>query len=185
MVCCIGLTALIALAVWIKRNILLRPNGSAGNPLTWRLLDREPEVAAEATARFSVSARLKSAGFAISGVRFVVATQHNTWIHATATVAVVLAGVALGIGMTDRLWLVVAMALVWAGETLNTALKLMCDAVSPAHNPSIAKVKDVAAGAVLICAVAAIVTGMLVLGPHVMKVAQAGGLDLSFCRDAP
>jgi diacylglycerol kinase (ATP) len=184
MLCCVGLTALIAIAVWIKRNTLLRPHGGAGSPLTWRLHDSVPEVAAEPVGRFGVAARLKSIGFAISGIRFVVATQHNAWVHATATVAVVLVGVALGISATDWLWLVAAVAMVWTGETFNTALELLCDVVSPAHNPSIGKVKDIAAGAVLICAVAALIIGALVLGPHVMKVVQVGGLDLSFCRAA-
>jgi diacylglycerol kinase (ATP) len=184
MVCCIGLTALIAVAVWLKRKILLRPHGGAGNPLTWRLQDREPEAAAEQAARFSVAARLKSVGFALVGIRYVAATQHNAWIHATTTVAVLIAGLALGISMMEWLWLVVAMALVWSGETFNTALELLCDVVSPAHNPTIGKVKDVAAGAVLICAVAALIIGALVLGPHAMRVAQAGGLDLSICRAA-
>jgi diacylglycerol kinase (ATP) len=182
MVCCIGLTALIALAVWIKRHIFLRPQGGAGSPLTWRLQDSLPEASAEPPARFSVAARLKSVGFAMAGIRYVAATQHNAWMHATATVAVVLAGVALGIGMMDWLWLVFAMALVWTAETFNTALELLCDVVSPAHNPSIGKVKDIAAGAVLICAFAALVVGALVLGTHVLKVVQVGGLDLSVCR---
>jgi diacylglycerol kinase (ATP) len=185
MLCCIGLTAMIAIAVWIKQNILLRSHSGAGNPLTWRLQDRAAEeTEREPAVPFSMSARLQSFGFAINGMRFVVATQHNAWIHMTATVAVVLAAMALGISAQDWLWLFIAMALVWTAETFNTALELLCDVVSPAHNPSIGKVKDIAAGAVLICAVAAIIIGALVLGPYAMKVVQAGGLDLSFCRAA-
>jgi diacylglycerol kinase (ATP) len=184
MVCCIGLTALIAIAVWIKRNILLQPYGDVGNPLAWRLEETVPEGAVELVPRFSLAARLKSFSFAISGLRFVVVSQHNAWIHATATVAVVLAGVALRINGTDWLWLAAAIAMVWIAETFNTALELLCDVVCPGHNPSIGKVKDIAAGAVLICAVAALIIGAVVLGPHVMKAAQAGAFDLTLCHSA-
>ena len=58
---------------------------------------------------------------------------------------------------------------VWTAEALNTAFEFLADAASPNFHPLVKKAKDVAAGAVLISAIGAVVIGVLVLGPHVMK----------------
>ena len=52
-----------------------------------------------------------------------------------------------------------------AAEALNTALEALADRVAPDQHPLVAKAKDVAAGGVLLAAVAAAVMGLLVLGP--------------------
>jgi hypothetical protein len=54
---------------------------------------------------------------------------------------------------------------VFSTEALNTAFELLCDVAAPNVHPLVEAAKDVAAGAVLICAVGAAVTGVLVLGP--------------------
>jgi len=56
-------------------------------------------------------------------------------------------------------------AIVWIAEFINTALEAVVDLASPAHHP-LAKVgKDVGAAAVLIAALAAVLIGLLILGP--------------------
>ena len=94
-------------------------------------------------------------------------TQPNAWIHALATVAVVAAGLALGITRLEWCALVLALLAVWVAEALNTALELLTDLASPAFHPLAGRVKDVAAGAVLLAALGAIVVGVIVLGPYV------------------
>lgn len=56
---------------------------------------------------------------------------------------------------------------VWAAEAINTAFELPCDVASPEFHPLVEAAKDIAAGAVLICAIGAAITGLLVLGPPV------------------
>ena len=58
--------------------------------------------------------------------------------------------------------------MVWVAEALNTALELLCDAVSPDFHPLVGKAKDVAAGAVLISAMGAATLGFIVFGPHAL-----------------
>lgn len=94
------------------------------------------------------------------------ATQHNAWIHAVATCAVVAAGVALRISAGDWCLLTLATMAVWTAEALNTAFEFLTDVASPSFHPLAEKAKDVAAGAVLITAVGAGVVGALVLWPH-------------------
>lgn len=115
--------------------------------------------------RFSLSARAASFGHAGRGVAKLLATQHNTWIHALATACVLGLAIFLGLGRSEWVALLVAVALVWVAEALNTAIELLCDRVSPEHDPLIGHAKDVAAGGVLIAAAIAAVIGFLVLGP--------------------
>ncbi|HEU4583979.1 MAG TPA: diacylglycerol kinase family protein [Polyangiaceae bacterium] len=116
--------------------------------------------------RFSPAARLRSFVYAGRGLWIVLSSQHNSWIHATATLLVVAAGVALGVSRLEWLALLLAMALVWSAEAFNTAIELVSDAAQPEFHPLIQKAKDVAAGAVLISALGALAVGALVFVPH-------------------
>ena len=96
-------------------------------------------------------------------------TQHNAWIHAAATVLVVLAGLTFGITATEWTAIILAILAVWIAEALNTALELLADATSPDHHPLVEKAKNVAAGAVLISAIGAVAIGILILGPYCLR----------------
>lgn len=99
-----------------------------------------------------------------------VASQHNARIHAAATVAVVILGILVGISRLEWAALVMAIVSVWAAEAINTAVESLCDVTSPEFHPLVEAAKDVAAGAVLICAIGAAMTGALVLGPALLDV---------------
>ena len=49
---------------------------------------------------------------------------------------------------------------------MNPAFEFLCDVASPGFHPLVARAKDVAAAAVLICAVGAVVTAAFVFAPH-------------------
>ena len=117
---------------------------------------------------FSWAARARSFGFAFRGVVTLLATQHNAWIHAAASVAVVALGVALGVSRLEWALLVFAIALVWTAEGLNTALEWLCDAAAPEYHPLVKKAKDVAAAAVLLAAIGSALIGLLVFGPPLL-----------------
>ena len=116
---------------------------------------------------FTLAARLKSFVYAFRGLGFMLRTQHNAWLHAAASLAVIVAGLVLHVTPADWRWLVVAMAMVWVAETFNTAVEYVCDVVSPDFSQAVKHAKDIAAGAVLICAVGAAVIGVLTFWPYV------------------
>ncbi len=116
---------------------------------------------------FKISARLRSFVYAFSGLGFMLRTQHNAWLHAVASVAVVAAGLVLRVTAADWRWLIVAMAMVWVAETFNTAVEYVCDVVSPGYSQTVRHAKDIAAGAVLLCAFAALLIGVFTLWPYV------------------
>jgi len=118
---------------------------------------------------FSVAARLRSFRCALRGVEHTFLSQHNAWIHAVATVAACGLGLLLGLSKLEWCAIVLAIAGVWTAEALNTAFEFLCDVASPEFHPRVQKAKDVAAAGVLIAAVGAVVIGLLVLGPPLLR----------------
>lgn len=109
--------------------------------------------------------RARSFHYAFSGWWFVIRTQRNAWIHAVISVAVIIVSFWLGLGERDWAVIVVAIAMVWTAEFLNTALEAVVDLASPEQNKLARVGKDVGAAAVLIAAVSAALIGFLILGP--------------------
>ena len=115
---------------------------------------------------FSVKNRMKAFGYAISGFAHVFKTQHAMWFHCLTAFFVVIAGIYFQISAADWRWLALCITLVWGAETINTAVEIVCDAVSLSHHPLIGKSKDVAAGAVLVANMGSIVILTLTLWPY-------------------
>ncbi len=118
---------------------------------------------------FQLSGRIRSFKYAFSGIWTMLKSQHNAWIHACATIAAVTAGFVFGISTAEWCWLVLAIIAVWMAEALNTAIEFLADVASPEFHPLVKKSKDVAAGAVLISAIGAIIIGIIIIGPHVLR----------------
>ena len=109
--------------------------------------------------------RIVSFGHAFRGWWHVMRTQRNAWIHAVISTGVVVVGLWLGLPARDWAVIILTIAMVVAAEFINTAIEAVVDLATQEHHP-LAKVgKDVGAGAVLISAIAAILVGLLILGP--------------------
>jgi len=109
--------------------------------------------------------RIAAFRHAFAGLGYVIRTQRNAWIHALATLMVIIVGTWLDIDRRDWVILLLAIGLVWLAEFLNTALEAVVDLASPETHPMARVGKDVGAAAVLIAATAAAITGLLVMGP--------------------
>jgi diacylglycerol kinase (ATP) len=119
--------------------------------------------------RFSFIDRIRSFRYGIRGIALMLQSQHNAWIHATASILVLLVAVFFGLSPGEWCWLVIAIMAVWTAEALNTALEFLADVASPESHPLVKKAKDVAAGAVLISAIGSVVIGLVILGPYVLR----------------
>ena len=114
--------------------------------------------------------RITAIRYALEGWLHVLHTQKNTWVHATASLAVILMGLWLHISPQDWSILILTIAFVWMAEFINTAIETITDLISPEKN-QLAKIsKDVSAAAVLIAAGASILVGLLILGPPLLDV---------------
>jgi diacylglycerol kinase len=113
--------------------------------------------------------RAHSFRHAFHGLWFVIRTQRNAWIHAVITTLVVLAAFWLLLPLRDWAVLFLTISMVWTAEFINTALEAVVDLASPQQHP-LAKVgKDVGAAAVLMASIAAILVGLLILGPPLLE----------------
>jgi diacylglycerol kinase (ATP) len=118
--------------------------------------------------RFTLVARFRSFSYAVQGIGFMLKTQHNAWLHAIATLVVITLATYCDINTSDWRWLVVAIAMVWMAETMNTAVEYVCDVVSPNYSQAVKHAKDIAAGSVLIAAAGAMLIGMLTFWPYLI-----------------
>ena len=118
-----------------------------------------------------IKSRLKAFGYAFSGWWYVIRTQRNAWIHMVVSLAVILMSFFLHISPGGWALIILAIALVWIAEFLNTALEAVVDLASNHQQHELARLgKDVGAAAVLIAAIASIIIGLLVLGPPLWAV---------------
>lgn len=117
------------------------------------------------TIKTFITSRYHAFRYAFHGWAYVLTTQRNAWIHSLVATLVILVGLWLQLSFQDWAILILTIAMVFTAEFINTAIEAVVDLASPTHHP-LAKVgKDVGAAAVLIAALAAILVGLLILGP--------------------
>ena len=68
---------------------------------------------------------------------------------------------------SEWLWIIAASGMVLGAELFNTAIEVLVDLVSPEIHPKAKIIKDVAAGAVLIAAFAAVLIGLIIFLPKI------------------
>jgi diacylglycerol kinase (ATP) len=97
--------------------------------------------------------------------------RHETHmrLHAAAAIMVIL--LALNFSVTRLEWFVIliCIALVISLELVNSALERLCDLVHPQQHPAVKHIKDLAAAAVLVAALASAVIGLLIFVPHFLS----------------
>lgn len=104
--------------------------------------------------------------YAFAGLWHLVRTQRNAQIHLLAGACALALGAVLRIERWEWVALTLTIALVLAAEGFNTALEAAVDLTTTHYHPLAQVAKDVAAGTVLLCAIASIVVGCTVFLPH-------------------
>src|SRR3989339_493255 len=125
-----------------------------------------------------VAERLKkhtvSFKYAFKGLYYALRTQPNFAVHIFMAFAA--AGLGLYLKISDLEWAIIVLTIlaVLAAEMFNTALETVTDALK-VHKKTerddyyIMVAKDVAAGAVLLSAVAAVIVGLIIFGPKIFS----------------
>jgi diacylglycerol kinase len=108
---------------------------------------------------------MRSFYFAFAGLSYLFRTQRNARIHAMLGIVACGLGAWLHISRVEWAVMVFTIALVLILEGLNTAVEAAIDLASPQVHPLAKAAKDLAAGMVLIAAMASIAVGLLILGP--------------------
>lgn len=114
---------------------------------------------------FSWKARLKSFVYAWEGIVSFFRWEHNAQIHLAITFLVLILSVTLGVNKWEAIAVVFSIAFVWVTEMINTAIEKTMDFISMERHPQIKLIKDIAAGTVLIAALAAVIVGSFIFIP--------------------
>ncbi|MDR3193832.1 MAG: diacylglycerol kinase family protein [Tannerella sp.] len=116
----------------------------------------------------SVKRLIKSFGYAFNGIRWVFCQEQNARVHLCIAACTVIAGVCFRISAAEWIAVAIVSGGVLAAETFNTSIEALSDMISPEYNESIKQIKDFAAGAVLIIALAAAAVGGIIFVPKIM-----------------
>ena len=114
--------------------------------------------------------RIKSFSYAFKGLYDLVKSEPNARIHLVATIAAVSAGIFFRISNTEWCIILIVIALVWAAEAINTVIEKLADHLFPEYHETARLAKDIAAGAVLVCAIVALICGLIVFLPKLVSI---------------
>ena len=118
-----------------------------------------------------MSDKKKSIGFkhAWDGILVVLKSERNFRIHLLIGSIVLLLGCALNLSLGKWFAIILVIGLVLVAEMFNTAIERMLDYLNPSIHPSAKMIKDIAAGTVLISAMAAVIIGMIIFIPELYQ----------------
>lgn len=110
----------------------------------------------------------KSMKHAIDGLIFTTISERNFKIHLSILSLVTIAGLFFHITTVEWLFIVVIGSMVLFSELINTAVEKTLDWLEPNHHDVVKIVKDICAGAVLVCAIGAAIIGIIIFIPYIM-----------------
>lgn len=113
---------------------------------------------------------INSFKYAINGVFSAFYTERNMKIHVSMMLLVIFCGILLKIEPYEWLICILCFGLVIGGELVNTAIETVVDLVMPDINEQAKKAKDIAAGSVLVVAIASAIIGLLIFIPKILAV---------------
>ncbi|MBB3696679.1 diacylglycerol kinase [Flammeovirga yaeyamensis] len=123
--------------------------------------------------KFKISKRLKSFTYAFNGLKILIKEEHNARIHVLATVCVVILGILLKITILEWIAVIFAIGLVISSEIFNSAIENIADYLTKEKREEIKRIKDLAAAGVLICAIAALIIGLLIFIPKIIEICNS------------
>ena len=109
----------------------------------------------------------KSFIYAFNGIK-VALSQRNMRVHIVCAFIVIALGFVFHISMMEWIVILICIGLVIALEMINTAIEYLVDLVNPDFNEKAGKIKDIAAGAVLVISFFVLIVGCLIFWKHLL-----------------
>jgi len=109
--------------------------------------------------------RIKSIGYAFKGAYLLITTEASLKVQFFIGVIMTVAGFVFKLSPTEWIIQILTIALIMALEGVNTAIEEIADFVHPEQHKKIGLIKDLAAGAVFIFAIAAVIVGCIIYIP--------------------
>lgn len=109
-----------------------------------------------------------SISYAFNGFVIAFREEFNFKIQISLGILAFVFGVYFRISTIEWLFVIGASGMVLSSELLNTALEELCDMLQSSHDPHVAKIKDLAAAAVLLSSTAAFIVGLIIFVPKIL-----------------
>ena len=113
--------------------------------------------------------QIRSFKYAFRGLYFALG-DYNFLVHIPSAILVVLTAWFFEVSVVEWLFLTSAIFGVWVCEILNTSIELLTDMVSPEFHVMAGKIKDLAAGAVLLTSIYAILVACTIFIPYLTQI---------------
>lgn len=110
----------------------------------------------------------RSVSHAVAGLKMAFSTERHVRIHGAFALLAIILGAFLSLSASEWLWILLWIALVIGAELFNTALEALTNLASPDYHPLAKKAKDIAAGAVLLCVIFAVASGLIIFVPKLV-----------------
>lgn len=114
-----------------------------------------------------ITNRLKSIGYAFKGAYLLITTEASLKVQFFICIIVSIAGFYYNLSPVEWILQILTIGTIMALEGINTAIEEMADFVHPDQHKKIGLIKDLAAGAIFIIAIAAIIIGFIIYFPKV------------------
>ena len=136
-------------------------------------MPKEKELATQKPKKLTLISyfkkQIKSFSYAFRGITFAFA-DYNFLIHIPAAILILIFAWYFEIKILEWLFLISAIFAVWISETFNCSIEILTDMVSPDFHKMAGKVKDLAAGAVLMAVIYAIIVAGIIFTPHFLNI---------------
>lgn len=121
----------------------------------------------------SLKRLLNSFKYAIEGIIYAFKYEQNIIVHTIVAIIVIIMGITLKISTFEWLICFILFGLVIGAETINTSIEAVVDLACPKKD-SLAKIaKDTASGAVLVFALTAAISGLIIFLPKIIETIKA------------
>ncbi len=112
---------------------------------------------------------IRSFKYAFEGIHYVFRNDQNLLAHFAVGFIVINMSVALKVTPFEMGILGLTIMMVIVAEMVNSAIEKMVDLITKEHRAEAKIAKDVSAGMVLLTAIAAVIIGVLIFLPHILK----------------
>lgn len=113
---------------------------------------------------------IKSFMYALEGVKFAIVNNQNIQIQILVALLVIAASLFFRINAFEMGILGIVILLVFSAEMINTSIEEMTNLITNEHRKEAKIAKDVGAGMVLVVSVGAVIVGVLIFLPHILRI---------------
>lgn len=107
--------------------------------------------------------------YSIDGIKYAYKNEQSMFIHVLATIAVVIANIALGVNFTEWAITLIIIGVVMASELINTAIEAVVDLVTLEIHPLAKIAKDCGSAATFVLSILAVFIALLIYVPYIIE----------------